>query len=74
MLMKSKDALAQNLFGFGPLNPKIKDFIGDYLLIATGTRILRQRVGDLVSGPVFKSSHAGLTRREMIVPLFLLRK
>ena len=74
MLIKSDEALIKNLFGFGPLNPKIKDFIGDYLLVATGTRILRQRVGDLVSGPAFKSSHAGLTRREMIVPLILLHR
>ena len=74
MLLKSDEALSKNLFGFGPLNPRIKDFIGDYLLIATGTRVLRQRVGDFVSGPAFKSSHAGLTKREMIVPLFLINK
>ncbi|MDY6407376.1 MAG: alkaline phosphatase family protein [Pseudomonadota bacterium] len=74
ILMKSDDALSQNLFGFGPLNPRIKDFIGDYLLIATGTRILRQRVGDLVSGPELKSSHAGLTPLEMRVPLIVIRK
>ena len=74
MLLKSDEALSKNLFGFGPLNPRIKDFIGDYLLIATGTRVLRQRVGDSVSGPAFKSSHAGLTKREMIVPLFLIQK
>lgn len=74
MLMKSEEALAKNLFGIGPLHPRIKDFIGDYLLIATGTRILRQRVNGLASGPEFKSAHAGMTRREMIVPLIVIQR
>ncbi|MBR6412176.1 MAG: alkaline phosphatase family protein [Alphaproteobacteria bacterium] len=73
-LIKRDEVFSQNLFGIGPLNPRIKDFIGDYLLVATGTRILRQRVGNTVSGPEFKSAHAGLTRREMIVPLILFKK
>ena len=74
MLLKSEEALSRNLFGPGPLHPRIKDFIGDYLLIATGTRVLRQRVANCVSGPEFKSCHAGLTKREMIVPLILIQK
>lgn len=73
-LIKSTDALTQNLFGLGTAHPRIKDFIGNYLLIATGTRVLRQRVNGFVSGPEFKSAHAGLTQREMIVPLFLLQR
>jgi len=74
ILIKNTEVLSKNLFGKGSLNPRIKDFIGNYLLVATGERILRQRIGTNVSGPEFKSAHAGLTKREMTVPLIVLER
>ena len=74
ILMKSEDAVERGLFGRGCIHPGFKDFLGDYLLIATGERCLRQRVGEYTSGPEMKSSHAGISEREMIVPLILVER
>ena len=72
LLLDSRQALADGLFGTGVSHPRVSGFLGDYLIIATGGSILRQRVGDFVSGPEFKSAHAGLTEQEMVVPLILI--
>ena len=74
VLMKSDEALAQGLFGQGKVHEKLSGFLGDYLLIAVGERCLRQRVGKFTSGPEMKSSHAGISKREMIVPLILVAR
>ena len=74
ILLKQQDVLDKNLFGHGAINDKISDFIGDYLLIAVSNTILRQYVQNSVSGPEMKSSHSGLTKKEMIVPLILVEK
>ena len=74
MLIKSAQALQKGLFGFGKPHPKVTGFLGDYLIIATGDKVLRHRVANGVSGPEFLSSHAGLTDKEMIVPLMIISK
>jgi len=74
VLMKSDEALAQGLFGQGKVHEKLPGFLGDYLLIAVGEKCLRQRVGPYTSGPEMKSSHAGISEREMIVPLILVAR
>ena len=74
MLIRSADAVKKGLFGPGKPNPRLTGFLGDYLIIATGEKVLRQTVGEMASGSlVFKSAHAGLTRREMVVPLILIQ-
>ena len=74
MLLRNADAIKQKLFGPGEPHPRLKEYLGDYLIIATGERVLRQRIGEFTSGPLtFKSAHAGLTKREMVVPLILVQ-
>jgi predicted AlkP superfamily pyrophosphatase or phosphodiesterase len=73
-LMKSTDALEQGLFGTGKENPYMRDFLGDYLIIGIGHRALRQRIPNARPTPEFKSSHAGLSPQEMLVPLITIRK
>lgn len=74
ILMKSTDALEQGLFGTGKENPYIRDFLGDYLIIGIGHRALRQNIPHCRPTPEFKSSHAGLSSQEMLVPLITIRK
>ena len=67
--MKSNQALKNGLFGPGPIQKHVPDFLGDYLLIAAGETVLRHRDHHTP----FKSCHAGLDRREMTVPVILVR-
>ena len=73
-LIKSTDALDQGLFGTGKENPYMRDFLGDYLIIGIGHRVLRQNIPNCHPTPEFKSSHAGLSPQEMLVPLITIRK
>ena len=72
MLIKSDEAVQKGLFGPEKPHPRIAGFLGDYLIIATADTVLRHRLENSISGPEFKSSHAGLTANEMIVPLMVI--
>ncbi len=71
LFMKREELFASNLLGFGKQHPKIDDFIGDYVAIA---------ISDSAMKPIFlqngknehelKAHHCGLTKDEMLVPLF----
>lgn len=74
ILIKSDDALAQNLFGKGVIHPKVKDFLGDYLIISTSTKSLRQRLPNSAPEPKLKGAHSGLLKKEMLVPLILIKR
>lgn len=74
ILIKSEDALKKGLFGHGSENPYIRDFLGDYLIIGIGHRVLRQNIPNCRPMPEFKSSHAGLSPQEMLVPLIIIKK
>ena len=73
ILLKSADALKNGLFGPGPIAAAVPDFLGDFLIIAIGEKVLHQRIKENVSHEPFKSCHAGLNKREMIVPLIFIR-
>lgn len=73
ILMKSKDALKKNLFGYGKAHPAVKDFLGDYLIIAKTEKSLVQRFeNDIYS--YLAGMHSGITNKEMVVPLILIEK
>ena len=74
ILIKSSDALKQGLFGHGKEHTYIRDFLGDYLIISIGHRVLRQNIPNARPTPEFKSSHAGLSPQEMLVPLITIKK
>lgn len=74
ILIKSEDALKRNLFGFGNIHNKVKDFLGDYLIISTSYKSLRQHVEGEVAGAELKGSHSGLLLKESVVPLILIAK
>lgn len=52
------------------LNPRIKDFLGDYIAVAISNKYFEYN--DDFAG--FKSHHAGMTGEEMITPLIIIKK
>lgn len=74
ILYSKEDILKNNLFGYGKKHKKIEDFIGDYIAIAIAdTRIsLETYLSKEMKEPKEKkSSHCGLTKNEMEVPLIV---
>lgn len=69
MLMKSGEALARGYFGDGEEHPRARDFLGDYVIMATGDKCLAYNR----SGAPLLGVHAGLTEQEMRVPLIIAK-
>lgn len=63
-LMTKEEVFAENLLGYGTAHAKTKDFIGDYLAVATSNVILNYERSDFE--PI--GGHAGLVKEEMTVP------
>lgn len=72
-LMTSKEAIKSGIFGIGVPHKRIKDFLGDYVAVATGKKMLwfRDEQGR-ASGHI--AVHAGLLPEEMAVPLILIER
>jgi predicted AlkP superfamily pyrophosphatase or phosphodiesterase len=71
-LLKSEDALQQGWFGAGEPHPRLRERIGDYVLIPRGRTILR----DWLEGEprhVHIGVHGGMSASEMRVPLVVAR-
>lgn len=71
LLLRTAEALAQNLFGVGKPHPRAHDFLGDFLILSRSGISLRQRVNGLDPSEGLKGVHAGPTRAEIEVPLIL---
>ena len=69
--MTSDEYLRQGYAGEGPMHPKFREFLGDYMALATGDRILQYQTPDGIDSVEFKAHHAGLTPKEMLVPLIV---
>lgn len=59
-------------FGQGPVHPRFAERIGDYCLLPTGNRVIRQWL-PFEGRHELIGQHGGLTASEMLVPLCLLR-
>ena len=71
-LMTKEEFLANNFLGFGKKHPKIDDFIGNYIALSIGSSIIRLETFLAEGKPVKKSTHCGLTKDEMEVPVIVL--
>jgi len=60
------------LLGPGIPHRKINDFVGDFVALAVGNKMLQYRALEHQGYSWMKASHAGLTRAEMIVPLIII--
>lgn len=73
-ILLSKEAfLSQGFLGQGDPHPKIDDFIGDYMALATGQHLIKYRADNLAVDYHFKGHHAGLRKEEMLVPLIIYK-
>lgn len=70
VLLSRQEVLDRKLFGTGTEQPKIREFVGDYLGIATGEYSLAYHHKD----HELIGMHAGLTKEELTVPFILLEK
>ena len=67
-LMPRSEVFSTGLFGAFPQHPNVDLAIGDFIAIATDRYALLDDRND----PAFKGHHAGMTEREMLVPLILI--
>jgi len=74
ILYSREEILKSNLLGYGEKHRKVKEFLGDYIAIAISD--MRIKIGTYLSREMKKpdekkSTHCGLTRNEMEVPLII---
>ena len=71
ILFTKQDFLNKNFLGYGKQHKKIDDFLGNYIAISIGSSILK--LGTYISNNTAqkKSTHCGLTKDEMEVPLIV---
>lgn len=63
-----------HFLGYGEKHPKIDDFIGNYMALSTAGSMIRLETFLAEGKPVKKSTHCGLTKDEMEVPVFVIKK
>ena len=73
MLITKDEFLDKHLLGYGEKHPKIDDFIGNYIAVSIGGSIIRLETYWAEGKPIKKSTHCGLTREEMEVPVIVLK-
>lgn len=69
-LFNRQEFMSSGILGNGIMHPKVDDFIGDYVLIATGDKGIKTTLRQ--NGrwkKEFKGHHCGLNPDEMLVPL-----
>lgn len=73
-LMTKEEFLNEKHFlGFGKKHFKIDDFIGNYVALSTSSSIIRLETFLAEGKKVKKSTHCGLTKEEMEVPLIVIK-
>ena len=63
-----------HFLGFGKKHLKIDDFIGNYIALSVAGSIIRLETFLAEGKPVKKSTHCGLTKEEMEVPIIVINK
>jgi hypothetical protein len=69
IIFSREEFFAKKLLGDFLLHPKIDDFIGDYVAIATGRKAFYMEYPPQKKSVFLKAHHCGLTSAEMQVPL-----
>ena len=73
-LMTREEFLNRNFLGFGEKHPKIDEFIGNYIALSISSSIIKIETFLAEGKPVKKSTHCGLTKEEMKVPVIVINK
>lgn len=74
LLLTKQEFMEKHFLGYGEKHPKIDDFIGNYVAISTAGSIIRLETYLAEGKPIKKSTHCGLTRDEMEVPVIVIEK
>lgn len=74
LLLKKEELLEKHLLGYGEKHPKIDDFIGNYVAISIASSMIRLETFLAEGKKVKKSTHCGLTKEEMEVPMIVIKK
>jgi len=74
LLMTKNEFFDKHLLGYGEKHPKIDDFIGNYIALSVSSSIIKLETLFADGKPLKKSTHCGLTKEEMEVPLILCMK
>ena len=69
-LLMNRKEFTRDYLGNGKMHKKVCDFVGDYMALATDHDCIDKYRSDFE----LKGVHAGLTEREMIVPLIVAKK
>ena len=70
--MSKEEFLDKHFLGYGEKHPKIDDFIGNYIAVSTAGSSIRLETYLAEGKPVKKSTHCGLTKEEMEVPVIVI--
>ena len=72
--MTKEEFLEKNFLGFGEKHYKVDDFLGNYVAVCTSSSIFRLETFLAEGKPIKKSTHCGMTKEEMEIPLIILEK
>ena len=72
LLMTKEELLDKHILGYGKKHPKLDDFIGNYVALSVAGSVVRIESFLAEGKTIKKSTHCGLTRTEMEVPLIVI--
>ena len=71
-LMTTDEFLNKNFLGWGEKHPKIEEFLGNYIALSISGSMIKIETFLADGKPVKKSTHCGLTKEEMEVPVIVI--
>ena len=71
LLTKDEFINQKHLLGYGKKHPKVDEFIGDYVALSISNSIIKIETFLTDGKKIKKSTHCGLTKEEMEVPLIV---
>lgn len=72
-LMTTEEFLDKHFLGYGKKHPKIDEFLGNYIALSTSSSMIVIETFLAEGKPVKKSTHCGLSKEEMEVPIIVIK-
>lgn len=74
LLLSTEEFLNRNFLGFGDKHPKVDEFLGNYVALSTAGSMIRLETFLAEGKKVKKSTHCGLSKEEMEVPVLVVKQ